>query len=313
MTEPIARRPSLGIAIPCHNEATTIAKVVADFRAACPEAVVYVFDNASTDGTGAIAKAAGAVVHSVPFRGKGHVVRAIFRQVDADVTVLVDGDDTYPADRVHELMAPVLAGEADMVVGTRLEAYSERSFRAMPVAGNRLIAMTIGALFRTELKDVLSGYRAFSRRFRRTTPILSNGFEVEAELTVQSIERNLAIVEIPVPYRERPPNSFSKLSTVKDGFRVLLTIFRIYRDFRPLVLFGTAGGVVVAAGILIGFSVLNEFELHHRVIGAARAMLAVGLCIAGLTSLTAGVILDSMNRRIRELYTLLADQVLSHD
>ncbi len=313
MTDPAARRPSLAIAIPCYNEATTVGKVVADFRAACPEAVVYVFDNASTDGTGAVALAAGAVVHRVPFRGKGHVVRAIFRQVDADVTVLVDGDDTYPADRVHELIAPVLAGAADMVVGTRLETYSHRSFRAMHLTGNRVIAMTIGTLFRTELRDVLSGYRAFSRRFRRTTPILSNGFEVETELTVQSIERNLPIVEIPVPYRERPPNSFSKLSTVKDGLRVLLTIFRIYRDFRPLVLFGTAGGVAVAGGILIGFSVLSEFELHHRVIGAARAMLAVGLCISGLTSLTAGVILDSMNRRIREIYMLLADQVLSHD
>jgi glycosyltransferase involved in cell wall biosynthesis len=313
MSDARAARPRIGIAIPCHNEATTVAKVVADFRAAAPDAVIYVFDNASSDGTGDIARAAGAVVYRVPFRGKGHVVRAIFRQVDADVTVMVDGDDTYPADQVHALVAPVLAGEADMVVGTRLETYSKQSFRAMHVFGNRMIAGTIGTLFDTQLQDVLSGYRAFSRRFRRTTPILSNGFEVETELTVQSIERNLAIMEIPVPYRERPPNSFSKLSTVKDGFRVLMTIFRIYRDFRPLVLFGTLGGLGVAAGILIGFSVLHEFEQAHRVVGAARAMLAVGLCITGLTSLTAGVILDSMNRRVRELYTLMADQLLSRE
>lgn len=313
MTDPAAKRPRIAVAIPCHNEATTIGKVVRDFQRACPAAVVYVFDNASSDGSGELARAAGALVHSVPFRGKGHVVRAIFRHVDADVTVIVDGDDTYPADKVDALMAPVLAGQADMAVGTRLDSYSERSFRLLHVFGNRLISATIGALFRTELRDILSGYRAFSRRFRRTSPILSNGFEVETELTVQAIERNFTIVEVPIPYRERPPNSTSKLRTVRDGVRVLLTIFRIYRDFRPLALFGLAGGAGIVAGLLLGFSVLSEFEQHRRVIGAAKAILSVGLCITGITSMTAGVILDSMNRRVREIYTLLADQVLSRD
>jgi glycosyltransferase involved in cell wall biosynthesis len=305
--------PSIDIAIPCFNEATTIAKVVADFRRVCPDAAIHVFDNASTDRSADLALAAGAVVHRVPFRGKGHVVRSIFRKLDADIVVIVDGDDTYPAEEVHRLVAPVATGQADMAVGTRLEEYSQASFRPMHVFGNRLIAGTIGTLFSTDLQDILSGYRAVSRRFRRTSPILSNGFEVETELTVQAIERNLYIVEVPVPYRERPPDSVSKLHTVKDGFRVLLTIFRIYRDFRPLVLFGGLGAIGVLAGLLAGFWVLQEFEQYQRVVGASRAVLAAGLCLSGVVCMTAGFILDSMNRRIRELYMLMADQMLPRD
>lgn len=300
----------IAVAIPCHNEEATIVRVIEDFRAACPEADIHVFDNASTDKTAALAREAGAIVHFVPFRGKGHVVRAIFRQLDAEVVVIVDGDDTYPAACVRELIEPVLAGRADMVVGTRLETHSSDSFRPFHLLGNRVIAATIGGLFRTNLRDILSGYRAFSRRLLRTSPILSNGFEVETELTVQAIERNLVVHEVPITYRERPPNSVSKLHTISDGIRILLTILRIYRDFRPLVLFGTMGLVAIGLGLLIGLSVLHEFELNHRVVGAARALLAVGLGLGGGISLTAGVILDSMNRRVRELYTLMADQIL---
>jgi len=299
------------VAIPCHNEAATIAKVVKDFGAACPTAAIHVFDNASSDGTADIARQLGATVHFVPFRGKGHVVRAIFRQLDAEVVVIVDGDDTYPAESIEQLIAPVLAGRADMVVGTRLEAHASGSFRPFHLVGNRIIAATIGGLFRTDLQDILSGYRAFSRRFLRGTPVLSNGFEVETELTVQAIERNMFVQEVPISYRERPPNSVSKLNTISDGVRILLTILRIYRDFRPLILFGGAGLVAVCVGLLLGLSVLHEFEQYRRVMGAAKAMLAMGLCLGGGISLTAGLILDSMNRRIRELHTLLADQMLT--
>jgi glycosyltransferase involved in cell wall biosynthesis len=300
----------IAIAIPCHNEDATILKVVQDFRAACPSAAIHVFDNASTDRTAQIAREAGATVHYVPFRGKGHVVRAIFRQIDADVTVIVDGDDTYPADSVGRLIEPVLEGRADMVVATRLESHSSGSFRPFHLVGNRLVAATIGGLFRAQLRDILSGYRAFSRRFLRTSPVLSNGFEVETELTVQALERNLFVQEIPITYRQRPPNSVSKLNTVTDGVRIVLTILRIYRDFRPLVLFGGAGLVAIGLGLVTGLSVLHEFEQYRRVLGAAKALLAVGLCLGGGISVTAGVILDSMNRRVRELYTLIADQML---
>lgn len=302
----------IAVAIPCYNEAETIGKVVQDFRRALPEAQIYVFDNASTDGTAAAATDAGATVQPVPFRGKGHVVRTIFRTLRAEAIVIVDGDDTYPAEQVHALLAPVLDGRADMAVATRLEEYRANSFRPFHVVGNRLVKATINMLFGVSLRDILSGYRVFSRRFATTCPVLSSGFEIETELTIHAIERNMPIAEVSVPYRERPASSQSKLHTIRDGTRVILTILKIYRDFRPLLLFGILGTSAIVAGLVIGISVIEEFQRFDRVIGSARAALSVGLCVFGAICLTAGVVLDSVNRRVRELFTLIADQIIDH-
>ena len=302
--------PRIAIAIPCYNEEVTVAKVVRDFAEGCPHAEIHVFDNGSTDLTVQNALGAGAIVHRVLARGKGHVVRAIFRQLECDALVIVDGDDTYSAKDVNQLIEPVLAGAADMVVATRLEQHGENSFRPFHMMGNKLFNLAINTLFRVTLRDVLSGYRAFSPRFAKTCPILSHGFEVETELTLRAIEHSFPIYEIPAPYRERPRGSLSKLRTVRDGVRVLLAIFRIFRDFRPLLLFGALGVGALFAGAILGLLVIDEFQQLHRVIGISRAMLAVGLCLFGGISLTAGITLDSINRRIHALYVLIADEVI---
>lgn len=301
---------SIAIGIPCHDEAATVARVVADFRAALPEASIHVFDNASTDGTGELAAAAGAAVHSVPVKGKGGVVRAMFRELDADVIVMVDGDATYPADRVRELVAPVLEGRADMVVGTRLQDYGEASFRPLHVAGNALVLRAINASFGARLTDVMSGYRAFSRRFARTMPVLSQGFEVETEITLHALEHRMPVVEVPIAYGARPEGSVSKLHTVRDGFRVVRTIGSLYKHYRPMAFFGGLALAMLAFALVAGIAVVVEFVEYGQVIGVARAVLAVAAGLLGVIALATGVILDTVNRRARELYVLLADHVV---
>jgi glycosyltransferase involved in cell wall biosynthesis len=304
------RPPAIAVAIPCFNEAVTIAKVVDDFRRALPGAAIHVFDNNSSDGSGEIAAQAGAVVHFVPGPGKGEVVRAIFRDIGADVLVMVDGDDTYAAGEVHQLIAPVMSGKAEMVVGTRLGEAGPASFRPMHVFGNRLVLRCINTLFGTRLSDVLSGYRAFSRRFAKTMPVLSRGFEIETEITLHALEHRQHIVEVPLPYQARPSGSASKLSTLHDGQRVLTTLFRLYKDYRPLMFFGLPGVALLAAGILAGSLVIGEFVDTGRVAGIARAVFAVSCVLVGMVALATGLILDTVNRRARELYVMLADHVV---
>lgn len=305
-TTPLA----VAVAIPCLNEAITISKVIEDFRRTLPGAQIHVFNNGSTDGTAALARQAGAQVHLVPGRGKGQVVRAIFREIDADVIVMVDGDDTYPAAEAHRLVAPVAEGRADMAVATRLGAPAASSFPAFHRAGNRLVLRCINALFGTRLSDVLSGYRAFSRRFAKSMPVLSSGFEIETEITLHALEYRHPIVEIELPYGARPQGSVSKLSTLRDGQRVLLTLFRLYKDYRPLSFFGVPGTFLLVAGIVLGGLVVHEFVEAGRVIGVARAVFAVSCGLVGVVSLATGLVLDTVNRRARELYVLLADQVV---
>ena len=298
------------VAIPCYNEAVTIAGVVGDFRRALPDARIHVFDNHSTDDTGGVAARAGATVHFVAGAGKGEVVRAIFRELDADIFVMVDGDSTYLASRVGELIAPIIAGKAEMAVATRFQEHGDTSFRALHVFGNQLVLRCINTLFGTRLSDVLSGYRAFSRRFAKTVPVLSRGFEIETEITLHALEYRQAIVEVPLPYGARPDGSMSKLSTLQDGGRVLTTLFRLYKDYRPLAFFGVPGIALLAVGILAGVPVVGEFVELGRVQGIARAVLSVACCMLGTVSLATGFILDTVNRRARELYVLLADHVI---
>jgi glycosyltransferase involved in cell wall biosynthesis len=301
--------PRIAVAIPCYDEAITIAKVVADFRAALPGASIHVFDNNSADGTGEVARRAGAQVHFVAGRGKGEVVRAMFRELDHDIIVMVDGDDTYPADCVHKLLAPVIERRAEMSVGTRLQDHGEGSFRALHVFGNKLVLRCINTLFRTRLSDVLSGYRVFSRRFAKTMPVLSKGFEIETEITLHALEHRLAIVEIPVPYGERPEGSVSKLNTLLDGRRVLGAILALYKDYRPLMFFGLPGAALLLAGAGLGLLVVEQFLATGQVVGVARAVLAVACGTLGMVSLATGLILDTVNRRARELYVLIADHI----
>jgi glycosyltransferase involved in cell wall biosynthesis len=306
MTAPVR----IAVLIPCHNEALTVAKVVRDFRIALPEAAIYVFDNASTDDTAALARDAGARVFAVPAKGKGNVVRSMFRDVNADVYLMVDGDDTYPADRAREVLAPVLAGEADMVVGTRLEKHENAAFRRFHGFGNRLVRGVISRLFQAPLADVLSGYRAFSARFVRSMPVLSQGFEIETEMTVYALAQGMALREVPVPYGTRPEGSHSKLHTFRDGYRVLRTILFLYKDYRPLQFFGTISLMCLLAGVAFGAFVVREFALTGAVTHPSTAVLAVALVLLGMLSLATGLILDTVNRRSQELLRLLTDQVL---
>jgi len=249
-------------------------------------------------------------VHFVPSPGKGEVVRAMFREIDADVLVMADGDDTYPADRVAELIAPVLQGRAEMAVATRLAEHHAGSFRALHLFGNRLVLRLINTLFGTQLSDVLSGYRAFSGRFAKSTPVLSRGFEIETEITLHALEHRKPIVEVPLPYGTRPEGSTSKLSTLQDGRRVVATLFMLYKDYRPMLFFGVPGGLLLAAGIVAGIAVVGEFVESGRVAGIARAVFAVACCLLGTVSVATGLVLDTVNRRTRELYVLLADHVV---
>jgi len=300
----------IAVLLPCYNEEITIAKVVRDFRAALPEAEIHVFDNNSSDGTKAQALAAGATVHFVACQGKGWAVRSMFRDVDADLYVMADGDDTYPADKVRDLISPVLVDSVDMVVGTRLQNYDDHAFRRLHKFGNNLVLRSINTLFGSKLSDVLSGYRVFSRRFVKTMPVLSHGFEIETELTLHALENGLAIKEIPIPYGKRPDGSFSKLNTFSDGWRVLRTILWIFKDYRPLVFFGALSGIFLLFGVIFGGVVISEFFATAKVTHPSTAVLAATLCTISVLSLMIGLILDTVNRRGKEQYILLVDHVI---
>ncbi len=301
---------SIAVVVPCHNEAITIAKVVTDFRRALPEAVIVVFDNASTDDTAAVARAAGAEVRHVAAKGKGHVVRSMFRDVQADVLLMVDGDDTYPAEHARTLLAPVLSGQADLVVGTRLETFEHSAFRRFHGLGNRLVRGVLSRLFGVRIADVLSGYRAFNARFVRSMPVLSQGFEIETEMTVFALAHGFVLREITVPYGARPEGSHSKLHTFRDGYRVLRTILFLYKDYRPLPFFGAIALACLLAGLGFGALVVAEFARSGAVTHPSTAVLAVALVISALLALATGLILDTVNRRSAELLRLLTDQVV---
>ena len=304
---------TIAVVIPCHNEALTIGAVVEGFRKSLPEASIHVFDNGSSDGTADVARAAGAQVHLVPARGKGEAVRAMFRDVDASVFVMVDGDLTYPAERARDLIRPIVEGRADMVVATRLQQGDTSGFRPFHVLGNRIVLMCINALFDAQLSDVLSGYRAFSRRFVKTVPVLSRGFEIETEITLHALEHRIPVIEMPIAYGARPPGSESKLHTFRDGYRVLATILRLYKDYRPLQFFGIPGTALLLIGITIGSIVVREFLELGQVVGVARAVFAVFSCLFGIVAIATALVLETVNRRAGEIYVLVADHLIARN
>jgi len=291
----------IAVLIPCLNEEQTIAKVIQDFRKELPEAAVYVYDNNSSDRTALIAGAAGARVVREKRRGKGFVVASMFEKVDADLYVLVDGDDTYPADRVHELLRPIVDERADMVVGNRLEEFGKRSFRPFHVFGNKLVVSLVNLIFKCKLTDVMSGYRAFNSDFVRKVPIVSRGFEVETEMTLQALHYDFVIAEVPVPYRKRPEGSSSKLKTFSDGIKTLLTVFDIFKAYRPLLFFFILGAVLGCVGLLIGSIPVTEYLETGRIERFPSAILASGIMIVSVICVAMGIILDAINHRLREL------------
>lgn len=291
----------VAVIIPCLNEAPTVAKVIEDFRRALPAAAIYVIDNGSTDGTAEIAAANGAQVLLETRRGKGFAVRTGFRRIDADLYVMVDGDDTYPAESVGALLEPVLAGRADMAVGSRRMAGTSSQFRPLNRLGNRLIATFLRFLLRVKLTDILSGFRAMTRDFVQSVPITARDFEIEAELTVKAVERSYRLVEVPVNLRSRPEGSFSKLRRVHDGRRILWTIVLLFRDYRPMAFFGGIGLALMIIGLIPGVVVISEFVETGQVPRLPSAILAVALELAGMLSIAVGLLLSAVSRRFQEL------------
>jgi glycosyltransferase involved in cell wall biosynthesis len=294
----------IAVLIPCYNEATTIADVVSTFRASLPSADIYVYDNNSKDETVSLAVAAGAIVRSETRQGKGHVVRRMFADVEADVYVMVDGDATYDASAANSLVQRLVAENLDMVVGARV-ADAKAAYRAGHRAGNKLITGMITWLFGRAFDDILSGYRVFSRRFVKSFPALSGGFETETELTIHALQLAMPVAEIVLPYAERPEGSVSKLSTWGDGFRILRTILMLLKDEKPFLFFGALGAVAALASLVLGFPVILEFLRTGLVPKLPTAVLAMGLMLIAVLCLFSGAILDSVARGRREMKRLI--------
>src|SRR5699024_3233700 len=286
---------SIAVLIPCYNEARTVAKVVADYRAALPQATVYVYDNNSTDGTADLAAAAGAVVRKERQQGKGNVLRRMFREIDAECYLLVDGDDTYPAEAAPEMVRAVRERGADMVVGDRLSStYFTENKRPFHNFGNSLVRACINRMFGSQIKDIMTGYRAFSFQFVKTYPVLARGFEIETEMSIHAVERNMRIENVVIEYRDRPEGSESKLNTYTDGFKVLRTILRLYKDYRPFGFFGVLAAVLalVSAGFMV--SVVAEYLRTGLVPRFPTLIVCACVMVAALLLFLSGIILSSL-------------------
>ena len=308
MSEQI-ENPSVAVLLPCYNEEVTIGKVVRDFKDSLPDATIYVYDNNSTDRTAEIAEAEGAIVRREPRQGKGNVIRAMFEDIDADVYVMADGDDTYPADAAPAMVAKVLEGY-DMVIGDRLSStYFPENKRPFHNFGNRLVRGSINHLFRAHVTDIMTGYRAFSFTFVKTYPVLSRGFEVETEMTIHSLNNNLRLYEMPIQYRDRPEGSVSKLDTVGDGIKVMSTIFRMIREYKPLPLFGGLGLIIGIVGIVLCGTVTFEFAKTGVVTHFPTLIGAVMLVITGLLLVIAGIILDVMAKNDRKTFVIETNKI----
>jgi glycosyltransferase involved in cell wall biosynthesis len=294
-----ASRYELAVLVPCYNEELAIGKVIADFRAALPQAAIYVYDNNSTDNTVEAARAAGAVVRRETYQGKGHVVRRMFNDVEADIYVLVDGDATYDAPSAPAMIAKLVEDRLDMVVATRLDR-EEAAYRPGHRAGNAMLTGFVAHMFGRAFTDILSGYRVFSRRFVKSFPILSGGFEIETELTVHALELELPVGEVATPYYSRPRGSASKLSTWHDGFRILWTVLKLYRAERPLSLFGAFGIAVGIMSIGLAIPIVITYVQEGLVPRLPTAVLSTGLMLLAFLSIACGLILDTVTRGRRE-------------
>lgn len=286
------------VLIPCYNESQTIEKVIREFREALPEADIYVYDNNSTDGTGELARKAGAIVRQEYLQGKGNVIRSMFRDIDADCYLMIDGDDTYPAELV-------LNGKADMVIGDRLSStYFTENKRPFHNFGNRIVRGLINGLFKSDIHDIMTGYRAFSPLFVKSFPILSKGFEIETEMMIHALDKNFKLAEIPVSYRDRPEGSTSKLNTYRDGARVLKTIVRLFREYRPFAFFGWLGLLFFLAATGCFTPIFMSYLSTGQVLKFPTLIIVSGFYVISFLLWTCGLILDVIAKKHRQLFEL---------
>ncbi|MGN0224928.1 MAG: glycosyltransferase family 2 protein [Prevotella sp.] len=296
----------IAVLIPCYNEEKTIGKVIDDFKTALPEAVVYVYDNNSTDKTSDVAEEHGAVVRKEYRQGKGNVVRTMFRDIDAECYIMIDGDDTYPADKAKEMCSAVMEEGVDMVIGDRLSAtYFIENDRKFHNFGNRFVRSLINSIFNSDVKDIMTGYRAFSRMFVKNIPILANGFEIETEMTIHALDKNYIIKEIPIDYRRRPEGSFSKLDTISDGYKVVKTVFQLFRDYKPYIFFTSISVVLAVIAVVFMLPVLLEYWHTGLVPRFPTLIVCCFVMLLAILLFVSGVILEVMTKKHRQLYELL--------
>lgn len=291
----------IAVLVPCYNEGKTIEKVVTDFKRVPPEAVIYVYDNNSTDGTAEIAAKAGAVVRHEYYQGKGNVIRRMFQEVDAECYLMVDGDDTYPAESAREMADKVLERNVDMVVGDRLSStYFEENKRPFHNFGNSIVRWGINTFFKNDIKDIMTGYRAFSYRFVKTFPVLSKGFEIETEMSIHAIDKNMFVENVVIDYRDRPEGSVSKLNTYSDGIKVIGTIVRLFQTYRPLAFFGTVAAILMVLAIGFFIPVWITYADTGMVPNFPTLIVCGFVALASIQSFFAGLILQTMYRKNRQ-------------
>ena len=296
---------TIAVLIPCYNESQTIAKVVKDYREALPEAVIYVYDNNSTDHTDEAAREAGAIVRYEYRQGKGNVIRSMFRDIDTECYLMIDGDDTYPAENARSMVNHILSGRADMVIGDRLSStYFTENKRPFHNTGNRLVRGLINTIFTSDIKDIMTGYRAFNYEFVKSFPILSKGFEIETEMSIHALDKNFKLLEVPVTYRDRPAGSVSKLNTYKDGFRVLKTIARLFRDYKPFAFFGWLGLLCFIIATIFFVPVLQAYFSTGLVAKFPTLIVCSGIYVVSFLLWMSGLILDVIAKKHRQLFEL---------
>ena len=299
----------VAVLIPCYNESATIEKVVKDYKEALPEADIYVYDNNSKDGTDEIARNAGAIVRYEHRQGKGNVIRTMFREIDADCYLMIDGDDTYPAGHAREMCDMVLLGGADMVIGDRLSStYFEENKRPFHNFGNSIVRWLINKLFSANVKDIMTGYRAFSRNFVKHFPVLSKGFEIETEMTIHALDKNFYIKEIPIKYRDRPEGSVSKLNTYSDGIKVLFTIARLFRDYKPFAFFTTVSALFILVALCLFTPVFIDY-LQTGLVPRFPTLIVSGLMVLlGFMFFFCGIVLEVIAKKHKQLFELLMNK-----
>lgn len=295
----------IAVLIPCYNESQTIEKVIADFKTALPEATIYVYDNNSSDNTAELAARAGAVVRFEHQQGKGNVIRSMFRDIDAACYLMIDGDDTYPAEHAREMVAPILAHRAQMVVGDRLSStYFEENKRPFHNVGNRTVRALINVLFKNNVRDIMTGYRAFSYEFVKSFPVLSQGFEIETEMTIFALDKNLAIENVVIEYRDRPEGSESKLNTVSDGLKVLRTIGRLFKNYKPLLFFSLVSLLLLLFAVILFVPIWIDFNQTGTVERFPTLIVAGFIGLTGIILFIAGLILDVITQNERQRFEI---------
>ena len=304
----------IAVLIPCYNESKTIAKVVTDFKRVLPEAVVYVYDNNSKDGTDKIARDAGAIVRYERQQGKGNVIRRMFAEIDAECYIMVDGDDTYPAEYASEMVNRVLEFQADMVVGDRLSStYFEENKRPFHGIGNTVVRLGVNHLFKTDIKDIMTGYRAFSYRFIKTFPVLSKGFEIETEMSIHAVDKNLKVDNVVIDYRDRPEGSESKLNTYSDGLKVIKTVFQLYSTYRPLAFFGTIAAILLLLSIGFFIPVFVKFIQTGMVQNFPTLIVCCFVAIAAIQSFFSGLILNNIHQKNRQDFEINLSRIMKEE